>query len=92
MKFIILIFLITFCLAPDFDDFRGYDDFMERPAATEAEADATPPDSFDTAPQYVRLSEDSVKITWNPSEIEAADVNTLDFTIDFVKMMGFYLH
>jgi len=78
MKFIILIFLITFCLAPDFDDFRGYDDFMERPETTEAATpDTTPPDSFDTAPVLEFTPPNQITVNWTPAEIDAEDVATL---------------
>ena len=48
--------------------------------------DTTPPDTFTTAPQFVFVTPNQDTIKWNPSEIEATDVDTLRF--DFSGWTG----
>jgi len=46
--------------------------------------DTSPPDTFDTPPQLVFSIPDTLTISWKPSEIDSTDIDTLEFTFDFM--------
>jgi len=81
---LIILSVLSFGQYYDYDDNIYYQYYSYTLGETSSDSvDTTPPDTFSTPPQFARITEDTITITVNPSQISSIDWASLTITMHF---------